>query len=1002
MRVLNSPEKRAAYLAGQLARPTIEHLTSPTKQLPKKSGGVSVSQGQRVTIINTQRPGKQKPPPPAPALPPFSQPDFHTDFSQMGGSGGGGVRKRAKQYEKWGTIMPQLVDAYLALLRETGRVAFSLIFVSPANRSLALEEVVVNVCGCPGASAAEQLIRAGLFPCSPTNPTLAVDINILSFFRELFLHIAPNNTALCKTIESFLAFRGYQLEFGQRLRIRFGNAYTWYTSLYYSARKRVDDAVSEPEPELPDFISPPAPSPEPATSPSKPKTGSKRARCESVDDEGDEPPPAPKNPFPDPPPRTAPSAYLRQRCPACFEGLERDATQVFDVSVCIDACFTQKIQALFGRNFDPARVHAYSVFIERELARVYEEYVEGARSAGGNKSKKARVDPEEEEDSYIGNMRVPESTLHGCSDSFRAADEKKGKASSRFFSNTGLMCMVCRHDNVLFMVSMTSVGEKQHYALLLFEQLFQHLPPGIVVGGMYDIACQLARSCELWGFLGSYQERLVWAVSVFHAFAHRWGCQLIFHPQKRVGFGDTNGEGSERNWNKLSHLVSHFRSCGYHQRNFVLDSQVDHDRQQKLESIARWILDRTRINQGRLKAAEDVLAASEYSESQLEGFWDEQVKYQTRLQPPRRSKNQAANAIKDVMLVDRSIELLEKRIDGLTKALGHAKGHEAVRTAQEKLAEAQTDAEREKTKRTRLMKRLGANELKQLEDMQLRAYHTAKLAARTIREQLLAKLTQRKLEMDPVERAVRRTTSEKKKNEHATAAIRKREPTIKNLVKRFNEQAAIIEKLIRSRKAPKKAVAPPRLQEDQIFNLEIDDDSIRWGIGLDDDDDTQMPKAIIDGAIRRDVNALLQKRRCLEELHRLPREHGHLRIWFARRWEEINNAIRESKDDDMLYQLQLRRDAHIELMLLWRTSLASLEAPEGVPAWGPSDGDRLRSIVDRMTVGWKDRAASDISSVDGEDRVEEEPEEEDPALLGVLSAMDREPEVVEDDDDVFS
>ncbi|KAF7322194.1 hypothetical protein MKEN_00743900 [Mycena kentingensis (nom. inval.)] len=1006
-RPLNSPAKRAAYLAGELAQPTIEHLTSPTKQLPKKSGGVSISKGNKVAVINLGRPGKQKPPhAPAPAPASTPQPDFHTDFSQMAHSGGGGVRKRAKQYEKWASIMPQLVDAYLALLRETESLHNTAnLCLGPGSTCgchkrvlhltvirLALEEVAVNICGCPGAGAAEQLIRAGLFPCSPTNPTLAVDINVLSFFHELFLHIAPNNTALCKTIENFLAFRGYKLELGQRLRIRFGNAYTWYTSLYYEARKRVDATLSLPEPELPDLVAPP-PHPEPSASPnkspSKPKTGSKRARCESVDDEDDEPPPAPQNPFPEPPPRTEPSAYLRQRCPACFEGLERDATQVFDVSVCIDACFTQKIQALFGRNFDPARVHAYSVFIERELARVYEEYVEGARSAGGNKSKKARLDPDEEDDSYIGNMRVPESTLHGCSDSFRAADEKKGKASSRFFSNTGLMCMVCRHDNVLFMVSMTSVGEKQHYALLLFEQLFQHLPAGIVVGGMYDIACQLARSCELWGFLGSYQERLVWAVSVFHAFAHRWGCQLIFHPQKRIGFGDTNGEGSERNWNKLSHLVSHFRSCGYHQRNFVLDSQVDHDRQQKLESIARWILDRTRINQARLKAAEDVLGASEYSESQLEGFWDEQVKYQTRLQPPRRSKNQAANAIKDVMLVDRSIELLEKRIDGLTKGLSHAKGHEAVRTAQEKLAEAQADAEREKAKRD-------------ASDEELRAYHTAKLAARTIREQLLAKLTQRKLEMDPVERAVRRTTSEKKKNEHATAAIRKREPTIKNLVKKFNEQVGIIEKLIRARKAPKKAVAPPRLQEDKIFNLEIDDDAIRWAIGLEDDDDTQMPKAIIDAVIRHDVNALLQKRRCLEELHRLPREHGHLRIWFARQWEAINKAIGESENDDILYQLQLRRDAHIELMFTWKRSLVSLETPDGVPVWGPSDGDRLRSIVDRVTLGWKDRAASDISSVDGEDCVEEEPDEEDPALIGVLSTIDHEPEVADDDDDVFN
>ncbi|KAF7305113.1 hypothetical protein MKEN_01226500 [Mycena kentingensis (nom. inval.)] len=1003
MRPLASPSKLAAYRAGVLPQPTIERLKSPSKQIPKRSGTLSVSQGNRVAVLNPQRPRKprqtkpqgadspQGVPQPDFPQPDFSQPDFHVDLGQ---TSGGGVRKRVKQYEKWHSMLPLLVDAYLALLRETTSLhdlAGLNIGSGPAcpchkrvlqMTVIPMEEALVRVCGCSGASAPEQLIRAGLFPCSPTNPTLAVDINVLSFFHELFLHIAPNNTALCKTLENFLAFRGYKLELGQRLRIRFGNAYTWYTSMLYATRKRVDDAILPPELE-----------PEP--SPSAPPVTAAPTPTPAVEDEDeDAPPPRPSNPFPQPPPRTEPSAYLRSRCPACFEGLKRDPTQAFDVSVCIDACFTQKILALFGRNSDPARIHAYSIFIERELAAVYEEYVEGTRSAG-KQAKKARVDPAEEDDSYIGKMRVPESTLKGCSDSFRAADEKKGTASSRFFSNTGLMGMFCRHDQALFMVSMNSVGEKQHYALLLFEKLFQHLPAGIVVGGMYDIACQLARSCELWGFLGSYQERLVWAVSVFHAFAHRWGCQLIFHPQKCIGFGNSNGEGSERNWNKISHLVSYFRSCGYHQRNFVLDSQVDHHRQEKLKTIASWVSDRTRITEGRLKDAEDVLSASKYSEDQLEAFWTEQVNYQTRLQPPRRTKHQAAHAIKDIMLLERTIELLEKRADALTKSLTKTKGDDAIRAVQEKLAKVQEEAEKEAAKAARLMKRLGADELAQLQDMQLRAYHSAKLAARTIREQLLAKLTQRKLEMDPVERR------QKKKNEHATAAIRKREPTIKKLVKQFNEQVGILEKLIKKRKAPRNAVAPVRLQEDKIFDLEIDDDAIRWGIGLEDDDDeTRMPKAIIDADIRRDVNALLQKQRCLEERHRLRREHGHLRVWFARQWQAINEAVRDCDHADLLYQLMLRREDHLQLMLVWRRPLMSLDIPDDVPAWGPTDAEHLRAIVDRSSVGWKDRAASDISSVDGEDRVEEEPEEEDPALIGVLSTIDREPE--DADDDVFN
>jgi hypothetical protein len=34
---------------------------------------------------------------------------------------------------------------------------------------------------------------------------------MLEFARELFLHVAPNNTAWCDTLENFLAGRNYKL-----------------------------------------------------------------------------------------------------------------------------------------------------------------------------------------------------------------------------------------------------------------------------------------------------------------------------------------------------------------------------------------------------------------------------------------------------------------------------------------------------------------------------------------------------------------------------------------------------------------------------------------------------------------------------------------------------------------------------------------------------------------------------------------------------------------------
>ncbi|KIM61409.1 hypothetical protein SCLCIDRAFT_58186, partial [Scleroderma citrinum Foug A] len=55
------------------------------------------------------------------------------------------------------------------------------------------------------------------------------------------------------------------------------------------------------------------------------------------------------------------------------------------------------------------------------------------------------------------------------------------------------MALLCRHDHVLWLVNMTSAGEKQHYALVLVKYLFDHLPATMTatmtVGLLYDIGC---------------------------------------------------------------------------------------------------------------------------------------------------------------------------------------------------------------------------------------------------------------------------------------------------------------------------------------------------------------------------------------------------------------------------------------------------------------------------------------------------------------------------------
>jgi hypothetical protein len=72
-----------------------------------------------------------------------------------------------------------------------------------------LESLTIHSCRC--ALVSRQPVQQGLFPCSPLVPTLAIDLRVLEFVTRLFVHILPNNTGWCKTVEEFLDSQGYKL-----------------------------------------------------------------------------------------------------------------------------------------------------------------------------------------------------------------------------------------------------------------------------------------------------------------------------------------------------------------------------------------------------------------------------------------------------------------------------------------------------------------------------------------------------------------------------------------------------------------------------------------------------------------------------------------------------------------------------------------------------------------------------------------------------------------------
>src|SRR6266478_7696694 len=151
------------------------------------------------------------------------------------------------------------------------------------------------------------------------------------------------------------------------------------------------------------------------------------------------------------------------------------------------------------------------------------------------------------------------------------------------------MASVCCHGIPLFHVSLWTPREQQFYAFTLLSMLLEHLPNSWKVGCLYDIGCQIHHAVHKWDFALEWREHLSWGVSIFHAYGHQWACQLWYHPHKDTLWGLSDGEGCERFWSELCHLISGLHVMGYHCRLFVLDMQIKHITAKKHFQLPRWL-----------------------------------------------------------------------------------------------------------------------------------------------------------------------------------------------------------------------------------------------------------------------------------------------------------------------------------------------------------------------------------------------------------------------------
>ncbi|KAJ3968127.1 hypothetical protein EV361DRAFT_806133 [Lentinula raphanica] len=740
------------------------------------------------------------------------------DSSSGVGDIGGPVhkKKRMAQFHHWNNeVIPRLVRPYLQLLRLSSNLAEDpmwppqecVCFNKPRKLDLVvvrfekLERLSLQVCAC--RPAANQLLERALFGCAPLYPSLAVDFWVLDFVDHLYLRISPNNTALCDALADFLNSRGYQLKGQDPLRRRFSNSLQWYNTLLQVTTHYVDRVVAEGRSSaLAGSLSPEVLGISSAT-----EIEEDGFMHRSLDDDEECS-------------RDRPSEYLRQRCPLCFGGtssLEQDLSCI----VCLDACFTQKNNT--QTYHDPPREHPRTVFIPEADVNAWQSFVDAVRP--NTKANKSGTRQDLDSNGYEGSLKVPKSVLDGCESSFIAADGARMKASTQFFDSTGLMGLLCRHDRVLWLVNITTPGERQHYAFCLIDMLFKHIPSSYTVGLLYDIACQLERSCIKWGFLNEFLPRITFAISVFHAFGHGWPCQCIYHPRKCVGFGLSDGEGCERFWHSISKLIAYLRVCGHHLRIYTLDSQIQHADGESLQGLASWIVRKWKNAEAKRFEAEKDIRYSMKDDEFLRAQWAAQVETQTK-PLPKQSRLAGKKMVEEALRLRTVRDTLADRVRRLENTVTDlsAEPYE-IAEAEEELLDVKERLEKTSMTLKNKERVLGVEGRSQYRHLASSPFITARMNARSCKMRLRAKLTARKFERDRLERSFRRQmdTSERKLHHHTEEAVKCRDPGIEVLARRYNTLCKSMSEMIRLRRAPVNAVAPQPIPTKELFSLDIDD-----------------------------------------------------------------------------------------------------------------------------------------------------------------------------------
>ncbi|KAI9347884.1 hypothetical protein BD770DRAFT_446414 [Pilaira anomala] len=166
----------------------------------------------------------------------------------------------------------------------------------------------------------------------------------------------------------------------------------------------------------------------------------------------------------------------------------------------------------------------------------------------------------------IGDGSIKEDCfLEDLENNFKAASNTARNTNQRFNEN-GVFGLFCgRHGVPLKMFDIYG-GEGRKYALAAVSQFLEGNLLAQKIGLMYDIEV----------FPQLKDKGAIYAVPIFHAFAHVMSCQLKYHPRYVKGFGNADGEGSEIYWSYTDGFIPMIRSMTKDNRHFLLTEAALH------------------------------------------------------------------------------------------------------------------------------------------------------------------------------------------------------------------------------------------------------------------------------------------------------------------------------------------------------------------------------------------------------------------------------------------